>query len=158
MSTHHDIWDCGGWTLIATKANNTFGSTNINDYGTTLSDPNTNTDNCYKQNWSQILLSTVRYDLNNYTAKFYFYNITDLLTRNYGLTALLTVNTSQTYRPDCWYNGTKYTNCGAGNNLHLGWVHDANAPFQWFTQTDKGTIGSGNFNTQGGTKARIWIK
>lgn len=157
MSNHHNLIYRGGWTLIATKANNTLGSTNINDYGIILSDPNSNLDNCYKQNWSQLLLTSVRYDLNNYTAKFYFYNITDLLTRNYGLTALLTVNTSQIYRPDCWYNGVKYLNCGTGNNLHLGWVHDAAGPFEWFTQLYS-TNGSGNFNNGAGTKARIWVK
>lgn len=143
--------------MVATKANNTIGSSNLNDYGVILSEPNINSDNCYKQNWSQILLSSVRYDLNNYSAKFYFYNITDLSIRNYALTALFTANTNQTYRPDCWFNGMKYLNCGGGNSFHLGWVHDATSVFQWFSQLNY-TLGSGNFVNNGGTKARIWVK
>ena len=142
---------------MATKSNSTLGTTNMADFGTIINDPTSNNDNVYKGSWSQILLSSVRYDLNNYTAKFYFYNITDLLTRNYGLTALFTVNTSQIYRPDCWYNGVKYLNCGTGNNLHLGWVHDPAGAWEWFTQLYS-TNGSGNFNNGAGTKARIWVK
>lgn len=143
---------------MATKSNNTTGTTNMADFGIILNDLNANSDNVYKGNWGQILLTSLRYDLNNYLSKIYFYGITDINIRNYALTSLFTINPNQTYRPDCWYNNVKYTNCGTGNNIHLGWVHDPAGPWEWFSQVYSVTVGSGNFNNTASTKARIWVK
>ena len=145
---------------MATKANNTSGSIGISSFGSNLSNPSTNTDNIYSGNWSNLGFGTVRYELNNYTAKIYFYNINTVDMQNYALTALFTFNYNQTYRPSCTYNGVVYSNCGAGNNLQKGWVHDAAGGYEWWMQSNSGSgdIGSGNFNNNAGAYARIFVK
>ncbi|MCX6353787.1 MAG: fibrinogen-like YCDxxxxGGGW domain-containing protein [Candidatus Aureabacteria bacterium] len=157
--------DGGGWTLVLTRSNSTtYTEANFDTtFGTNLTDPMANADNVYKGVWRHLAFNIVKYQIADFadSGKFYIVNINDDAIRDYAFTALYTLRSSQTYKPDCSksVSGTNLiTNCGTYNESKYGWVVDPGVAYCWLC-AGSGWNGTGTCTGSGaGMKGRIWVR